>query len=379
MMDEKEKLILTMYLSNRRKKIIIITCIVVFVVLLAIGITSYLLFNSFKLDNDTVTIEYGEEYTPIISDFVKTNNQINDENTFLNCYFKYEENKDYIAVGEYDVKVTHIKTFNIGDRKLFNKTFTKDAKVIVKDTNPPVFSSDCPSELNLQSTNMNVVDYFSATDLSGISNIYLKGDGTDYSVAGKYTVTVVAMDNNGNKTEKQCIVNLTVPLLTVAKTDFNLKVNDTAQIEAQYEGFDVPKYKSSDDTMASVTTSGEIKALRAGTCVITVFCNGLKVDCNITITENEDVISASTSKRESTSSQNNSSTNNSKKSSSNNSSGGKTSSNYPEKEFLFKDGYTMDNVTDAAYAYLKASGKSGRCVPIKNSEGIYLGMRVEFD
>ena len=41
--------------------------------------------------------------------------------------------------------------------------------------------------------------------------------------------------------------------------------------------------------------------------------------------------------------------------------------NYPNKDFLFTDGYTMDNVTEAAYAYLKESGKSGSCIPLKNS------------
>ena len=39
----------------------------------------------------------------------------------------------------------------------------------------------------------------------------------------------------------------------------------------------------------------------------------------------------------------------------------------------------MDNVTDAAYSYLKASGKAGSCIPLKNDEGIYIGMRVVFN
>ncbi len=48
------------------------------------------------------------------------------------------------------------------------------------------------------------------------------------------------------------------------------------------------------------------------------------------------------------------------------------------KDFLFTDGYTMDNVTQAAQNYLKSYNFSGKCVPIKDSEGIYLGMRVIF-
>jgi len=48
------------------------------------------------------------------------------------------------------------------------------------------------------------------------------------------------------------------------------------------------------------------------------------------------------------------------------------------KDFLFTDGYTMENVTQAAENYLKSFNASGECIPIKDSEGIYLGMRVIF-
>lgn len=48
------------------------------------------------------------------------------------------------------------------------------------------------------------------------------------------------------------------------------------------------------------------------------------------------------------------------------------------KDFLFADGYTMDNVTQAAEDYLKSFGTSGECIPIKNCEGIYIGMKVIF-
>lgn len=48
------------------------------------------------------------------------------------------------------------------------------------------------------------------------------------------------------------------------------------------------------------------------------------------------------------------------------------------KDFLFINGYTMDNVTQAAQDYLKSYNYSGECVPIKDDEGIYLGMRVIF-
>lgn len=48
------------------------------------------------------------------------------------------------------------------------------------------------------------------------------------------------------------------------------------------------------------------------------------------------------------------------------------------KEFLFTEGYTMENVSQVAQDYLKASGCPGECVPIKDSDGVYLGMKVIF-
>ena len=48
------------------------------------------------------------------------------------------------------------------------------------------------------------------------------------------------------------------------------------------------------------------------------------------------------------------------------------------KDFLFVDGYNMDNVTQAAQDYLKSSGYAGECIPLKDNEGIYIGMRVIF-
>ena len=38
----------------------------------------------------------------------------------------------------------------------------------------------------------------------------------------------------------------------------------------------------------------------------------------------------------------------------------------------------MDNVTQVAQDYLKSYDFSGECVPIKDNEGVYLGMRVIF-
>lgn len=57
----------------------------------------------------------------------------------------------------------------------------------------------------------------------------------------------------------------------------------------------------------------------------------------------------------------------------------KANKEYQNKDFLFSDGYTMSTVSEAAYNYLKESGKSGECIPIQDDEGLYIGMRVIFN
>jgi len=47
------------------------------------------------------------------------------------------------------------------------------------------------------------------------------------------------------------------------------------------------------------------------------------------------------------------------------------------KYFLFKDGYTMLNVSEACASELKKTNRTGVCSPIQDENGIYLGMKLE--
>ena len=51
-------------------------------------------------------------------------------------------------------------------------------------------------------------------------------------------------------------------------------------------------------------------------------------------------------------------------------------SSVQNKDYLFSDGYDMNSAPSACQADLLNSGRSGYCIPIKNEEGIYLGMRL---
>lgn len=49
------------------------------------------------------------------------------------------------------------------------------------------------------------------------------------------------------------------------------------------------------------------------------------------------------------------------------------------KDFLFSNGYTIENVGNACQQELLNSGASGSCIPLRDSNGIYIGMRLQFN
>ncbi|WP_304841973.1 immunoglobulin-like domain-containing protein [Dubosiella newyorkensis] len=47
------------------------------------------------------------------------------------------------------------------------------------------------------------------------------------------------------------------------------------------------------------------------------------------------------------------------------------------KQFLFSEGYNMENVSGACMAYI--TGYTGGCYPLQNADGIYYGMEARFE
>lgn len=97
----------------------------------------------------------------------------------------------------------------------------------------------------------------------------------------------------------------------------------------------------------------------------------------------ENIISnkTETPKKEETKPSNNNTSNNTTTSqaetSSNNENQNNQSTNKIIKYFLFKDGYTMLNVSEVCAEELKKTNRTGICSPIQDENGIYLGMKLE--
>lgn len=370
-MTDKEKLLLQMYSEQRKKKkiISIIIISIILVLSIAIGIIFVISSQSFKLAKDTVTVEYGEAYTPSIDDFVILNDKITKDNTSVEYEIVNEDGKKYASVGTYDVAIKHNVLYKFKDKILYCKTIKRDAQVIVQDTTAPTFRAECPAKLDIirildDKNKPDLSKYFVADDISGVCDISIKDSAVDYKRAGNYDIEVIAEDKYNNRTTMKCNLAIVEPQLSIVNKDITLKIGETAYIEISYLGDEKPKYISNDTSIVKVDEEGNITGVGAGNCYINVTCNGLTELCSVSIMANSEKKSSSTQPQSSSTSTNNKKKNN---------------KNYSNKDFLFKDGYTMQNVTEAASSYLRASGKSGKCIPLKNDEGIYIGMRVIFD
>lgn len=151
------------------------------------------------LKNNEITVEYGEKLKEAKEylDSEKMSEEDINKVEMDSSQIKNEENKDYLAVGEYTV------SFTAGDEKA-------EMKVTVKDTTAPVFKE---FKDNLETENGKKISEdvmkksFVAEDLS---NVEIKTDDSkvDYAKAGEYKMTVTAEDEHGNKTEKECTVKV---------------------------------------------------------------------------------------------------------------------------------------------------------------------------
>lgn len=374
-MTEKEQLLLQMYSSQKRKKIIIFSIVIIVIIALIILAFHFVVTSqSFHLKKETITIEYGQKYVPDVKDFV------NEADVSKVVSFNYditnEDAKDYAVVGNYTVNIKTEAPIVIFGKTVFTLKSTSEASIVVKDTTPPEFNT-VPEVIDLyinaDNNKPELSKYFTATDLSGDCEISISDVDVDYKMANKYNIKVTATDKYDNSKTIDCLVNIINPTLSISQTSIDMFVGDTKTLDVEYKGNDELVLKSSNNDIASVNSNGKIVAKSKGNCVITASAGDIQVNCSVYVSKKVEVPTTKKSttkkkvKQEQTTTKKQTATSKSSK------------KKYPNKDFLFTDGYTMENVADAAYNYLKKSGQSGSCIPLKNSEGIYIGMRVIFD
>lgn len=301
---------------SKKKKATIITIVAV-ILIAAIAVGAYFIYQNSKVISlviDTVTVEYGETYTPDVADFVEAD-KINNSYT-ITGEIPNEDEKEYPAIGEYAFVISAEGKDSV------------DVNVIVQDTTAPVFAEDSPTEIStfqdVALTEEVLSNTFTVTDVDGF-NFSIDDSVIDYSTVGEYNTIVYAIDYSGNVSEAKVTVIVKEPTINIEQANVSLTVGETTALIVTVQGAsqDVT-YSSSDESVATVDESGVVTAVKAGEATITAESNGKSTTVTITVTSKTS--SSSNNTTSGSTGSNSSSSNNSSSSSRNNSSSSSSSS-----------------------------------------------------
>lgn len=180
-----------------KKKVLISFIIILFLVMIC-GIIFMIFLNEresqITLIQDKVIIEYGKTYNPNIEELIDLSKYdfIDSKEVRIENNIENEKDKDYPAVGEYEINVYYKK------KKL-------QQRIEVKDTVAPELSIKDSIEIpfNIDLSTYNLKELVSISDLSEVKDYNINFDNVNSSVSGEYVATITVEDIYSNKTEKE--------------------------------------------------------------------------------------------------------------------------------------------------------------------------------
>lgn len=182
-------------------------CIIVVVLLGGIGIYTLTRVPKFVLkDNKTLKLEYGKKFPYDAMELLDTKYMdVKDQKKLVKglnvkSNFKYEEGKNYFAIGDYKITMTFNKN------KLIKKVKVVDTTA--PDVNTDYASIDIVKGTDLSKFDFNALGLFNALDLSPVELSY-DFSAIDANKEGTYTLKLNLKDSSGNMTTKELPVNIT--------------------------------------------------------------------------------------------------------------------------------------------------------------------------
>ena len=379
---------------SKKAKIAIISVVAVTVLLVAIVLGWYFYTtyaNSINILNDTVSVEYGEEYIPSVEDFVELTDAITLDNTYIEYELEYKEVLDeetgeiietytYPEVGEYDITVYHSFDFKLFGLTVFTSIISNEAEIVVEDTIAPEFQEEVATKIttyqDIEIDADTLAEKFDVYDLSEVELI-IDDSLIDYETVGEYETTVCAKDVYNNATTINVVVKVKEPSVSVEPSSVELTVGETQELTVKVRGLseDDTTFSSDDESVATVSDDGVITAVKKGTATITVENNGKKNTVTVTVTNETETsdtsssssnntnnnsassnktVTSSSNTSSNTSNTNSSSTNNSSKSSTNTSNSSTSSSSTKSSEYYCYEGGSVHayNANNLGYTTL---------------------------
>lgn len=262
------------FIKNHKNKFLILIFIIVIICL----ITTFLIItnNPIHLKEKTKTLEYGKTLSTNINDYIdteQTNKDIVSDIKIDISKIKIEENKEYPAIGEYEI------IFSYKDKEeTLQLKVTDTTKPVFKDFKEEVkFTRDCkPSAEEFSKM-------YTAEDLDSVT-ITVDDSKVDYSKDGEYVATVKAIDGSKNEVTQDVKVVITAPTIKLDVSSKSKYVGESFVLEAKVVGKDDKvTFKSSDSSIASVDSNGKVSAKKKGSATITATANGVSAECKVTV------------------------------------------------------------------------------------------------